>query len=277
MEENNSATKDGLFVEEPQVILGLDGLKYCLCCGGLRERVIHLLGEPMKVSCLCRCLAERQAREEEKRKQQEKMDRICKYRSLGFCVHDDEIRNARLENDDGANEEVAAIVKGYLEHFDEMRKHGLGILFYGPVGTGKSFYAGCIFNGVIDQCRPALITNFSRLINETNAILNEKQNRLDRLMHYDLVVIDDLGVERIRDWNNEQITLIVDVLYRSHVPLVITSNYTPRQLCDEKDVNRKRIYDRILKNCRPVPVMGESRRKQLGKTNTDRMKSIIGC
>lgn len=254
-----------------------DGLQYCRSCGEARECIISLPNrEYRKVSCFCQCLAEKQNREERQRKLVERMDLISRYRSMGFCVDNEEIRNATLANDDGARPEITEMIKGYLTHFDEMHRRGQGILFYGPVGTGKSFYAGCIFHGVIDLCKPALMTNLPRLINEINNEWGGKQNRIDRLGQYSLVVIDDLGVERNSDWNNEQVTMIVDALHSAHVPMIITSNYGPQQLADEKKIERKRIYDRILENCRPVPVIGESRRKQLGKGNYQWMKETIG-
>jgi len=257
--------------------LGDDGLLYCNECGHARQcRIdVPLVGLRI-VPCVCKCLAEKLEQEEAERRRIERMDKIMRFRRLGFCLDDEEIRNAVLDHDDGARPDITALIKGYIEHFDEMEEHGQGLLFYGPVGTGKSFYAGCIFNGVIDQCRPALMTNFSRLVNEINASWEDKQTRIDRLATYSLVVIDDLGVERDSDYMNEQITVIIDTLARAHVPIIVTSNYTPKQLTEEGNISRKRIYDRVLKSCRPVPVLGESRRKQIGKDNFEWMKRIIG-
>jgi len=254
-----------------------DGLLHCNMCGHARQcRVdIPLVGIRI-VPCLCKCQAAKMEQEEAERWQMERMDKIMRYRSLGFCLDDEEIRNAVLSNDDRARPDISALVEGYIQHFEEMENRGQGLLFYGPVGTGKSFYAGCIFNGVIDQCRPALMTNFSRLINEINTNWEGKQERIDKLATYSLAVIDDLGVERDSDYMNEQITVIIDTLSRAHVPIVVTSNYTPKQLTEEGNISRKRIYDRILKSCRPIPVLGESRRRQIGKANWAWMKDVIG-
>lgn len=258
--------------------LGDDGLLYCKNCLTARQCIIDVPNVGIRtVPCICRCLAEKIDKEEAERKQRELMDKISKYRSLGFCIDDEEIRRATVSSDNGNKPELTEAVRAYLANFDEMRKEAQGILFYGSVGTGKSFYAGCIFNGVVDMAKPALMTNFSRLVNEIGgAKWEDKQPYIDNLANYACVIIDDLGVERDSDYMNENITVIIDTLYRAHVPVIITSNFTPKQLTEGCDIRRRRIYDRLLERCHPIPVLGESLRKRKGKENYQRMKDILG-
>ena len=90
------------------------------------------------------------------------------------------------------------------------------------------------------------------------------------------MAIDDLGVERDTEYMNEQITAIVDALYRAKVPLVITSNYSPRQMTGENEIRRKRIYDRLIEQCHPVEMPGESRRIIKGRQDYAEMKKLLG-
>lgn len=258
--------------------LGEDGLLYCNDCFTARQCRIDVPNVGIRVvPCVCKCKLEQMEQEEEQRKQQELRDKIMKYRSLGFHIDDEEFRNATLETDDGAKPEMTRAVKAFLDNYDEFKANGKGILFYGDVGTGKSFYAGCLVNGVIDMGKPALMTNFPRLINEiTGAKWEDKQVYIDNLARYALVAIDDLGVERDSDFVNEHITVVVDTLYRAKVPMIITSNYSPKQLIDDFDIRRKRIYDRLIGRCHPIPVLGESRRKQQGKADYQRTKDLLG-
>ena len=163
-----------------------------------------------------------------------------------------------------------------MEHFEDFRKEGKGLLLYGTVGTGKSFVAACIVNALIDKGYPCLMTNFSRLIDAVNAEWGERQRYLDSLSRFDLIAIDDLGVERDTGYTNENVTVIVDSLYRAKVPLIITSNYTPKQLTGEDEIRRKRVYDRLLERCHPIEVTGESRRKEKGRKDYATMKDILG-
>lgn len=49
----------------------------------------------------------------------------------------------------------------YVEQWQTMRTENIGLLFWGGVGTGKSFLAGCIANALMEQEVPVLITNFA--------------------------------------------------------------------------------------------------------------------
>ena len=44
----------------------------------------------------------------------------------------------------------------------------------GPVGTGKSFFAGCIANALLEQGERVMMTNFSRILNEMTRIRSYK-------------------------------------------------------------------------------------------------------
>lgn len=56
-----------------------------------------------------------------------------------------------FDNDDGARPEITAGMKKYCENFSDLRKSGKGILLYGTVGTGKSFFAACIVNELVSK------------------------------------------------------------------------------------------------------------------------------
>ena len=47
-----------------------------------------------------------------------------------------------------------------------MRKKNIGYMVMGPVGTGKSFFAGCVANALMEQGISVMMTNFSRILNE---------------------------------------------------------------------------------------------------------------
>ena len=53
-------------------------------------------------------------------------------------------------NDDGSNPYMK-YAKQYVEHWDEVKKKGMGMLLWGDVGTGKSYMAACIANALLEQ------------------------------------------------------------------------------------------------------------------------------
>ena len=82
-------------------------------------------------------------------------------------------------------------VARYVVKWPEMEQNNIGILFYGSVGTGKSFYAAAIVNALLDLRIPATVTNFPRLLNILQGT-RERQACIDHLGSYRLLVLDDL-------------------------------------------------------------------------------------
>ena len=74
-------------------------------------------------------------------------------------------------------------------------KNGSGLLIWGDVGTGKSFFAGCIANALLEKGVPVLMTNFSRILNTLTGMHFEDRNQfINNLNRYSLLIIDDLGI-----------------------------------------------------------------------------------
>lgn len=253
---------------------GEDGLLYCSRCHTKRQRRDDVFQIGRVVPCVCKCMSEQMDREEEERRRQDKIREIKRFRNMGFP--DREMQHFTFEADDGTRPELTKAMQAYVDNFQTLRKDGKGLLLYGNVGTGKTFLAACVVNALIDKGHPCLMTNFSRLTNEIAGLWEGKQEYIDGLGRFDLVAIDDLGVERDTEYMNENVTTIIDCLYRSKVPVIITSNYTPKQLTEDCEMRKKRVYDRLLERCHPIKVDGASRRKEMGRNDYNNMKELLG-
>ena len=89
----------------------------------------------------------------------------------------------------------------------------MGLLLWGPVGTGKSFIAGCIANALLDQGVPVMMTNFARLLNKlTDMCVGDRNAYIDSFNSFPLLIIDDLGVERNSEFAREQVFSVIDSL-----------------------------------------------------------------
>ena len=149
------------------------------------------------------------------------------------------------------------------------------MLLYGPVGTGKSFYAACIANALIDKGIPAMMTSFPRILNTLNGIY-DKQAYINKLVSYPLLIIDDLGAERASEYMLENVYAIVDARYQTGLPLIVTTNIAISEIKEPSDLKYKRIYDRILEICHPIKIDGESRRRESVKENFMRHQQLLG-
>lgn len=204
---------------------GEDGLLYCGRCRTRKEHRLELDTDPPKVvtvPVMCKCEEERQ---EAQRKEEERI----KFRQDCERLRRDGITDPSylvntFAQDDNRNPAVSDVCRKYVDHWDEMKADNIGILFYGGVGTGKSFLACCIANALIDRCVKASVTNFPRIMNRLQGFGEDKQGFLDKLNRYDCLVIDDLGVERDTSYSVEQIYNVVDARSRSGKPLIVTTN-----------------------------------------------------
>jgi DNA replication protein DnaC len=102
----------------------------------------------------------------------------------------------------------------------------------------------------------------------------DKQEYLDSLNRFRLLVIDDLGIERDTGYAKEQVFSIIDSRYRAGLPMIITTNLTMQKLATETELADKRVYDRIIERCYPVEVAGESRRIKKLINSSEEMKNI---
>lgn len=182
-----------------------------------------------------------------------------------FTFVDDDRRTAKISN----------VCRRYVEKWDEMKKDNMGILFYGSVGTGKSFYACAIVNALIEKRVPATVTNFPRLLNILQNA-GEKQRYIDHLQAYHLLVIDDLGVERDTPYAAEIVYSVIDARARSGLPLIVTTNLTMEELKNPTSMQFARIYDRVLDLC-PITLKmtGDSRRAGNAELRRQKAKEIL--
>ena len=251
--------------------LGEDGLIYCSKCRTARQRRIAFAGKMIEPRCMCACQTAAYEQQEQERKHREFLDKIEKNRSIGLT--DPMLRKHTFENDLGYNPKQMDMAKQFVRHWDEFKKDSMGLLLWGPVGTGKSFIAGCIANALLDQGVPVMMTNFARLLNRlTDMYAGDRNAYIDSFNSFPLLIIDDLGVERNSEFAREQVFSVIDSRYRSQLPMIVTTNLTPEQMRNPEDLARARIYDRVLERCTPIRVDSQNIRKQIKMDNLKKSK-----
>lgn len=253
--------------------IGEDGLLYCHKCHTKKQTEVQFPWGIRRPMCMCKCMAAKRAAEEEEYKRREFEKRVTDLRRMGFP--EAEMRNWTFANDDLTNEKITKAAQRYVDNFSELRKSGKGLLLYGNTGTGKTYTACEIANALIDKGYPVLVTNFARILNTLQGTF-EKQEYIDSFNSFQLLVIDDLGIERDTAYAKEQVFNIIDSRYRSGLPMVITTNLTMEKIKNPEDIENRRIYDRILERCFPIEVSGSSRRRKAVREDYDDMKNLLG-
>ena len=167
------------------------------------------------------------------------------------------------------------LAQRYVDYWPEMRGKNVGLLLWGGVGTGKSFMAGCIANALMEREVAVCMTNFARIMNELNSTFAGRNEVVDRLCRYPLLVIDDFGMERGTEYGLEQVYNVIDSRYRSGKPLIVTTNLSLDELQHPQDTPHARIYDRLLEMCAPILFTGTNFRRQTAQSKLDKLKTII--
>ena len=261
---------------EPQDYTGEDGLLYCGSCRTPKEAYFPadkaaLFGRdrhPAECDCQRAKRLEREAAEQRRKH----LDTVEDLKRRGFS--DTAMRDWTFENDNGRNPQTA-VARFYAEHWDTMQAENIGYLFWGGVGTGKSYLAGCIANALMEQKIPVRMTNFAAILNDLAASFEGRNEYISRLCRYPLLILDDFGMERGTEYGLEQVFNVIDSRYRSGKPLIVTTNLTLDDLHNPEDTAHSRIYDRLLSMCVPVRFTGDNFRQETAKRKMESMKKLI--
>lgn len=249
------------------------GLVYCKKCHTPRQASVELGGTLFHPCCICQCQSEARELELAKEKQLQEQQRIARLKANG--LQDASLRQFTFANDTGINPEMQK-AHSYVEHWPEMKATATGLLLWGNVGTGKSFFAGCIANALLDQGVPVLMTNFSRILNALTGMFSDDRNKyIDSLNHYSLLIIDDLGMERGTEYALEQVFNVIDARLRSNLPLIVTTNLTLDELKHPADLAHERIYSRVLERCIPLKINNQNIRQMKAQENFTRTKQLL--
>lgn len=247
--------------------IGEDGLLHCSKCGGAREVIIHPHHKsgPEKVRCVCKCMSETKANEE-KAEQIEKNRKHC---FRGATKYQD----ATFADSEQTNE--LRMCRNYAEAFDKMRARGQGLLLWGPVETGKTHLAACIANEVVNQGYLAKLTSISSMVREMQSDFAHQDDYIYNLRRYDLLIIDDLGIERDTPYMLENLFSIIDSRLSSGLPMIITTNIDYKDLISPAEIENKRIYSRVTESCHPVEVKGVQRRLKKASSRYAEMEALL--
>lgn len=141
---------------------------------------------------------------------------------------------------------------------------GKGIYLYGPVGTGKTHIAYALKAKTDADGGFAIVFNTTELIREMKSDFDrpspEKKYYDHAFMtHAGLVVLDDVGSEKMSEWVEETFYVLVNKRYNDMLPTVFTSNLS---ISDLSAKIGDRTASRIAEMCEVVELKGADRRVQ---------------
>lgn len=133
------------------------------------------------------------------------------------------------------NKKEVEIAKDFTEKFiNENQKNGL--IITGKSGVGKTHLATAILNKLTEKDMLVLIGRLILLldvIKDTFKDFSSKEKDIIELYSkVDMLIIDDLGTERISSWALEKLYTIIENRNENKLPIIVTTRFNKERLLD---------------------------------------------
>ena len=157
-------------------------------------------------------------------------------------------------------EDIPQNIRGQFEKLRETRK---GLYLFGDCGTGKTHIVYALMKHIIEtQQYRARLYDSTELLDVIRSCYGKNYEYRDDLLRQLLdfrgvLIIDDLGVEKMTEWVGETFYKIVNDKYKEMIPMIFTSNLSLDELAERMG---DRIPSRIAEMCEVVKLEGNDRR-----------------
>src|SRR3989344_1435394 len=235
----------------------------CKRCGGKSEpKFITILGWRRQEHCesCSKIVAEERERETADRERKEKIVRLFETSGMRGIMRDMTFDSFNQQR----RGKIYEAAKRYAEDFTPQTNTGL--ILFGKAGAGKTHLAVAIARYVIEQKQIAarvartveLLADIRQTFSEHDGYRAESEIELIRkFTSVSLLVLDDLGAEKISDWVKEVFYRIIDERWLEQRPVIVTSNLNIKEL-EEKIGDR--VVSRIAGMCIPIEIQNQDYR-----------------
>ena len=142
------------------------------------------------------------------------------------------------------------VAEKYLKKSNDFIKEGRGLYISGVYGCGKTHLACAVIQELINKRFTIYFSTVSQLLADLKSDFFDKPYRdkslYDLVRTCDLLILDDIGAEKITDWVRETLFIILNYRYSNLKSTIFTSNKTVEQLAKVEGYGRlaSRIIER---------------------------------
>lgn len=152
--------------------------------------------------------------------------------------------------------------RNYLDNWAYNRENGRGLYLAGDVGTGKTMLAVGIMMELMHKHKvPTLFTTVPDLLDNMRKDIasDEDEEYIGRVKRAEVLIMDDLGAERLTEWSEERLFVIINHRYRASLPTIYTTNVGPDETANRLGT---RCASRINASTDGIAFFGEDQRKR---------------
>lgn len=222
-----------------------------------------LAGRKHRIPCECK---EKERADFEKMQKEEQIKDNVKF---CFGASENQTKHA-FAFDDNQDSNASRVSRQYSSGFEKYKNAGWNLIFYGDVGTGKTFYACAIANKLLQNGYKVKYTSLKRIIDDSIKLFLPLQSILDMLCENDLIVLDDFGSECTSEEMYAKTYQIVNEFYERKKPLVITTNLSKEKMTNSVTVEQQRIYSRLLERSTMTEVKSPCGDRRFQKIENER-------
>jgi len=160
--------------------------------------------------------------------------------------------------DEKGFERQLQIAKDFVKEF--RHDSGQGLIFHGSYGTGKTHLAVAIARELLRQKGCSVwFKTFGELLQEIrNGFKSGTAEAISKRYYtVDVLVMDDLGKEKLSEWTSEQLFNIVNERYKAQKSMIITTNLNIAELNRRLD---GAVMSRLVETCKAVEMTGKDYR-----------------
>lgn len=154
---------------------------------------------------------------------------------------------------------------------------GKGLLLIGDTGVGKTHLIVALMKGLVEKGAEGLFVDYQELLKRIQSSYDATAHTAERevirpVLETEIVVIDDLGANRISEWVEDTINHLLNHRYNEKKPTLLTANLSQERMggAPGSRVTRPtfeerlggRVASRLYEMCRMVEIQADDYRKR---------------